>query len=175
MKKFVLIVSMLIILIALIVFLSFTNIGKVVLVNSPFFKEKINIESQDFLKISYENSSANDESNRNQECVTVEVLKDTITPYGASIVINDKNENPYNFEPIFSITKKADNGWIYIPSNVDVEFDIDEHYANGRQYVIKKLDWTETHGKLSAGIYKITFQAKEEEFLGFSSNEFEIY
>ena len=264
MKKFVLIVSMVIILIALIVFLSFTSIGKVVLVNSPFFKEKIDIEPQDFFKITYSSSSASDEinyvitnknevdeiinlltnkkytdytpvvevdfahgytlyfnndikvqfddkisneyakittkeknfitkidskvideiskkfimdsgeSNRSREKVTVEVLKDTITPYGTTIVINDKNENPYNLEPIFSITKKDDNGWIYIPSNVDFEFDIETYYINGRQLVIKKLDWTKTHGKLSTGIYKITFQAKEEN-VWFSSNEFEIY
>lgn len=112
--------------------------------------------------------------NRDKEKVTIEVLTDTVTSTGATIIVTDKNETPYGWGKSYRLQQKVEGEWKDLISKTELVFEeiaysLDEH-GQFRQ----NIDWTRFYGELEKGIYRIVKDTYYKGYIDFYSNEFEI-
>lgn len=112
---------------------------------------------------------------RSTENVTIEVLKDTITPSEVSIRITDNNKVYYGWGVEFRIQSKINGEW------KELEYITDEltwisiaYVPNADHQLIQKLNIEEYYGKLSSGTYRIVKPVYDNGYLDIYSNEFEV-
>ncbi len=121
------------------------------------------------------NSNEINLENRSIENVNVEVISNTITRNGATVIITDNNETSFSWnKEIYKIERKYNDVWKELNNTRKEGYDIlllgyvrDEN----NQYKFE-IDWTEIYGTLSDGIYRIVEISAENEIA--YSNEFEI-
>ena len=112
--------------------------------------------------------------NRDKEKVTIEVLADTLTPSGATIVVTDKNEDTYGWGISYKVQQKINEEWIDLKPIAEMLFEeiaysLDE-YGQFRQ----NIDWTRFYGELEKGTYRIVKDTYDKGYIYFYSNEFKI-
>lgn len=102
--------------------------------------------------------------------VTMEIKGGTLTPFGATVVIKDKNEKPFTYGASFKLQRKVNNAWKEMQylenggSFVSIGYLTDE---NGVREI--ETDWTNHYGKLEPGEYKIIKEVYD------NSQEYENY
>lgn len=116
-----------------------------------------------------------DLQNRNIENVTVEIIEDTITKSGATVVITDNNEIPYSWdENFYRIEKKINGNWQDINSNKPMDSLLIGYLRNENNQIKFNINWSSDYGTLDAGTYRILEIATEGSIIAYS-NEFQIY
>ena len=112
--------------------------------------------------------------NRDKEKVTVEVLMDTVTSNGATIVVTDKNEDSYGWGKSYKVQQKANGEWLDLTPIAEMSFE-DLAYGLDKNGQFKQnVDWTRYYGKLEKGTYRIVKDTYDKGYIYFYSNEFEI-
>lgn len=96
----------------------------------------------------------NIETEQSVDNVSMYVKKDSITPKGAIIVIEDKNKKVYNYSDGYFIEVLKDDKWIKLDEN--------EKFWNDFVYVLDEsgilsmqLDWSKKYGTLENNKYRI--------------------
>lgn len=122
------------------------------------------------MEIQRENDIKEDKK-KNINLVTLTL--ENITPLGATLIITDNNENPYNWIEGYAIKKKDGENYIDIANtnkyNMNkIELNLDNQYR-------QVINWEETYGKLEKGIYIIEKTIiTTNSVIDFRSKEFEI-
>ena len=107
------------------------------------------------------------ESNRKAENVKLEIKEGSLTNTGVTVIITDKNENPYGWgEPYFI---EMDEGGIWSRlkylsnfSWIEIAYVLDE---NG-QYE-QKINWKDLYGELPPGNYRLGKNVYDEGYINF--------
>lgn len=116
-----------------------------------------------------------DLENRCLENVKVEVLKNTVSRTGATIIIVDNNDISFSWnKEVYRIEQKKDNIWKEVTPNKD-GFDFSIGYNRDENNKFKfELNWEQDYGSLQNGIYRIVEIATDAKGIIAYSNEFEI-
>ena len=118
----------------------------------------------------YENSNSQNVTNsKNIENVQIEIEENTITSSGLTIIITDKNEEPYGWGENYGIEEKVNGEWKKLKANID--FNSKAYILDENHQMRQNINWVNSYGKLQKGIYRIE---KEADGNIFYSNEFII-
>lgn len=112
--------------------------------------------------------------NRDKEKVTVEVLQDTVTPSGATIIVTDKNEDAYGWGKSYKLEQKVNDEWIDLTPIAEMSFEEIAYVLDKNGQFKQNIDWTRFYGKLEKGTYRIVKDTYDKGYIYFYSNEFEI-
>ena len=120
-------------------------------------------------------SSGDNLDKRNVANVTIEVLKDTITPSKVSIKITDNNEVYYGWGVEFRVQEKINGEW------KDLKYISDElswieiaYVPDANHQLTQELNIEKYYGELSSGTYRIVKPVYDNGYIDIYSNEFEI-
>ena len=115
------------------------------------------------------------EYNRSPENVIIEVVENTITNTGVTIIITDNNEDYYGWGVDFKVEKKIDDGWKCLkPVSGDLSWIEIAYSSNEDNQITQKLDIEKYYGKLTSGVYRIVKSVYDNGYIDLYSNEFEI-
>lgn len=136
----------------------FTRAGKTNLIledqegNKTIYE--IDIKNNDF---DINKKEPNKESSQwKTENVKITVKEDSINKTSATIVIDDKNENPVSWGMNFAIQKAGDNDkWVDIITKERITWIEIAMQPNDNGITEMQLDWSELYGELSSGTYRI--------------------
>ena len=112
--------------------------------------------------------------NRDKERVTIEVLMDTVTRNGATVVITDKNENPYGWGKSYKLQEKIADEWYNMAPHTEMIFEEIGYILNSNGQYTEYIDWTRFYGELGNGTFRIVKDTYDKGYMYFYSNEFEI-
>ena len=115
---------------------------------------EIDIKNNDF---DINKKEQNKESSQwKTENVKITVKEDSINQTSATIVIEDKNENPVSWGMNFAIQKAGDNDkWVDIITKERITWIEIAMQPNDNGITEMQLDWSELYGELSSGTYRI--------------------
>lgn len=85
--------------------------------------------------------------NRDKEKVTIEVLMDTVTRNGATVVITDKNENPYCWGKSYKLQQKIADEWYNMAPHIEMIFEEIGYILNSNGQYTENIDWTRFYGE----------------------------
>lgn len=115
----------------------------------------------------------NIETEQSVDNVSMYIKEDSLTPKGATIVIEDKNKKVYNYSDGYFIEVLKDDKWIKLDEN--------EKFWNDFVYVLDEsgilsmqLDWTKEYGTLANNKYRIGMVIGNEQIQDNIYAEFEI-
>lgn len=106
----------------------------------------------------------------NYENVKIEVVEDSISSTGVTILITDPNS--YGWGEDYEIETKKDNEWEIVEPNKRVIVNAIAHCPDENNQLELNIDWDYYYGKLENGIYRIVKSMYDGTKL--YSNEFEI-
>lgn len=114
-----------------------------------------------------DNTSTIKESDRKAENVKLEIKEGTLTNTGATVIITDKNKNPYGWGVPYFIEIEEDGIWAEIENLLDFEwieiaYELDE---NG-QYE-QKINWENYYGELQPGTYRLGKNVYDNGYINF--------
>lgn len=112
--------------------------------------------------------------NRDKEKVTIEVLMDTVTRNGATVIIIDKNENPYGWGKSYKLQQKIADEWYNMAPHTEMIFEEIGYILNSNGQYTENIDWTRFYGELGNGTFRIVKDTYDKGYITFYSNEFEI-
>ena len=112
--------------------------------------------------------------NREKEKVTIEVLMDTVTRKGVTIVITDKNENPYGWGKSYKLQQKIVDEWYNMAPQTEMIFEEIAYILDEHGQFRQNIDWTRYYGELGNGTFRIVKDTYDKGYIDFYSNEFEI-
>lgn len=111
---------------------------------------------------------------RDKEKVTIEVLSDTVSPNGLTIVITDKNEHPYGWGKSYKIQQKSGDEWKDLIPITEMYFEEIAYVLDENGQYKQNINWSKYYGKLEKGIYRVVKDTYDKGYAHFYSNEFEI-
>lgn len=112
---------------------------------------------------------------RHMEEVTIEVIENTITPTGATIVITDNNKNSYMWTETYALQIEQDDAWRDVTPISEPVFQDILYTRNDENQIEQNIDWSTSYGPLPAGTYKIIKHVNtSSQSIFFDSNTFEI-
>ena len=139
----------------------FANAYKSVATNMMHLTEKANQIEKDY--------------NRNTENVKIEIVKSSLTPTGATILITDNNEFPYIWKESYYLEKKENDSWKKLDLLQNPNFSDSIYKVNKNNQIEQVLDWNDIYGTLSKGTYRvIKYVYTSDSDIYFDSEEFEI-
>lgn len=114
-----------------------------------------------------DNTSTTKESDRKVENVKLEIKEGTLTNTGATVIITDKNKNPYGWGVPYFIEIEEDGLWtevqdLYRISWIEIAYELDE---NG-QYE-QEINWEKFYGKLKPGNYRLGKNVYDNGYINF--------
>lgn len=114
-----------------------------------------------------ENESTIKESDRKSENVKLEIKEGTLTNTGATVIITDKNKNPYGWGVPYFIEIEEDGLWtevqdLYRISWIEIAYELDE---NG-QYE-QEINWEKFYGELKPGNYRLGKNVYDNGYINF--------
>ena len=114
-----------------------------------------------------DNESTIKESDRKAENVKLEIKEGTLTNTGATVIITDKNENPYGWGVPYFIEIEEDGLWteaqdLYRISWIEIAYELDE---NG-QYE-QEINWEKFYGELKPGNYRLVKNVYDNGYINF--------
>ena len=112
--------------------------------------------------------------NRKPENVTVEVVPDTVSSKGATIIITDNNEDSYAWGKSYKLQKKENGQWKDLNAITEMSFEEIAYILDDNNQYTQKIDWTVFYGKLEKGTYRIAKDSYDKGYIYFYSNEFNI-
>lgn len=96
----------------------------------------------------------NIENEQSVDNVSMYIKEDSLTPKGATIVIEDKNKKVYNYSDGYFIEVLKDDKWIKLDEKE--KYWNDFAYAPNENGILSmKLDWTKKYGTLENNKYRI--------------------
>lgn len=112
---------------------------------------------------------------RSAENVNIEVIKNSVTSSGATILITDKNENKYPWKEDYILQMKENDTWKDVKTIANTDFNKVDYVLNENNQIEQKINWSRSYGILSKGTYRILKPVDTIlEYVLFDSNEFEI-
>lgn len=112
--------------------------------------------------------------NRDNEKVKIEVLTDTVTRNGATVIITDKNENPYGWGKSYKLQQKIADEWYNMAPHTEMIFEEIGYILNSNGQYTENIDWTRFYGELGNGTFRIVKDTYDKGYINFYSNEFVI-
>ena len=112
--------------------------------------------------------------NRDKEKVTIEVLSDSVSQNGLTIVITDKNEHPYGWGKSYKIQQKSGDEWKDLIPITEMYFEEIAYVLDENGQYKQNIDWSKFYGELEKGIYRVVKDTYDKGYVYFYSNEFEI-
>jgi len=114
-----------------------------------------------------DNTSTTKESDRKAENVKLEIKEGTLTNTGATIIITDKNKNPYGWGVPYFIEIEEDGLWVELENLLDfawieIAYELDE---NG-QYE-QTINWENYYGELKPGNYRLGKNVYDNGYINF--------
>lgn len=114
-----------------------------------------------------DNTSTIKESDRKTENVKLEIKEGTLTNTGATVIITDKNENPYGWGVPYFIEIEEDGIWAELENLLDfawieIAYELDE---NG-QYE-QEINWEKFYGELKPGNYRLVKNVYDNGYINF--------
>lgn len=142
----------------------------IIVVGIRFFmlglKQKPNInEIEPNTNTSFDDASNNivDKENitRSMEKITMTIKDGTLSPTGATVIIEDNNEKPYNYDSWYRIDKNINGQWEELRP-IDYDYIIDDLpiYQNFEF----KIDWSDFYGTLKEGQYRLVKSVFDKEY-----------
>lgn len=96
----------------------------------------------------------NIETEQSVDNLSMYIKEDSLTPKGATIVIEDKNKKVYNYSDGYFIEVLKDDKWIKLDEKE--KYWNDFAYAPNENGILSmKLDWTKKYGTLENNKYRI--------------------
>lgn len=146
---------------------------------SSYTPENIDISEN---KINEDNGSSfdfTDLENRNLENVKIEVLEETVTANGLTVIITDNNDISYTWDPDFyKVEQKINDTWQEILPKKPLDSELIGYTRDENNQFKFEINWTRYYGTLENGIYRIVeipFNYPGEKTYNCAySNEFEI-
>lgn len=89
--------------------------------------------------------------------VSLSIKPNTLSRYGATLVITDTSENKNSFNKWYRIDKKENTEWIELEtlnSNVNI-YEENSFFTDSNGILEFKMDWSNLYGELKNGIYRI--------------------
>ena len=109
------------------------------------------------------------------ENVKIEIVKSSLTPTGATILITDNNEFPYIWKETYYLEKKENDSWKKLDLLQNPNFSDSIYKVNKSNQIEQVLDWNDIYGTLSKGTYRvIKYVYTSDSDIYFDSEEFEI-
>lgn len=149
--------------------ISFYNLNPNVAFINYGLEESEAQEVLDFVKTIriIDTTSTTKESDRKAENVKLEIKEGTLTNTGATVIITDKNENPYGWGVPYFIEINEGGLWtkaqdLYRISWVEIAYELDE---NG-QYE-QEINWEGFYGKLKPGNYRLVKNVYDNGYINF--------
>ena len=103
------------------------------------------------------------------ENVTIQIFD--ISPSGATVLITDKNPEPYPYGSWYKLQKMTNDGWQDVPTVIDnYGFDLVGYIPNNRGEVKFTINWEWLYGTLPPATYRILKEVNRQEI----SIEFQI-
>jgi len=137
--------------------ISFYNLNPYIALINYGLEETEAQEVLDFVKTIriIDNNPTIKESKRKTENVKLEIKQGTLTKTGATVIITDKNENPYGWGEPYFIEVDEGGFWARLKylsnfSWIEIAYALDE---NG-QYE-QKINWNDLYGELPPGNYRL--------------------
>ena len=112
--------------------------------------------------------------NRKKEKVIIEILMDTVTRNGATIVITDKNETPYGWGKSYKLQQKIADEWYNMAPQTEMIFEEIAYIPDENGQINQNIEWTRFYGELGNGTFRIVKDTYDKVYINFYSNEFEI-
>ena len=114
-----------------------------------------------------DNTSTIKEFDRKAENVKLEIKEGTLTSTGATVIITDKNENPYGWGVPYFIEINEGGLWTEAQdlcriSWIEIAYELDE---NG-QYE-QEINWEKFYGELKPGNYRLVKNVYENVYINF--------
>lgn len=114
-----------------------------------------------------DNESTIKEFDRKAENVKLEIKEGTLTNTSATVIITDKNENPYGWGVPYFIEIEEDGIWAELENLLDfawieIAYELDE---NG-QYE-QKINWENYYGELKPGNYRLGKNVYDNGYINF--------
>ena len=149
--------------------ISFYNLNPNVAFINYGLEESEAQEVLDFVKTIriIDNTSTIKESDRKTENVKLEIKEGTLTNTGATVIITDKNENPYGWGVPYFIEIEEDGIWAELENLLDfawieIAYELDE---NG-QYE-QTINWENYYGELKPGNYRLGKNVYDNGYINF--------
>lgn len=149
------------------------QVQNITLSTSSYTQKNIDKNNDNNNNTNYFNSA--DLEKRSLENVKVEVLENTVSRTGATVIIVDNNDISFSWnKEVYRIEQKKDNNWKEVTPNKD-GFDISIGYNRDENNKFKfELNWEQDYGSLPNGIYRILEIPTDAKGIIAYSNEFEI-
>lgn len=131
-------------------------------------KLKVNDEATNELLENILNHKTVKNGTHSLENVYLNIKEGTLTNTGATLVIQDRNENPYNYSDYYIIEKKNNGNWEKIRESKNEEFS----WAVNKEGILElNINWGEP---LENGNYRLSKQQYENGQYVYIHTEFEI-
>lgn len=102
------------------------------------------------------------EEKRTLDKVTMEIKEGTLTRKGATIIIKDKNTNPYTYGKYYRIDKKENGEWKKLEPIIDNYAFEEIAYLSKNGILEMKHDWSIIYGSLDNGEYRLVKSQYED-------------
>ncbi len=134
------------------------------------------LQNSNNINTKHETVNQQELENRTVENVKVEILEDTISKTGATVIITDNNEISFSWnKELFRIEQKKEGNWSEVNPNRDGFDLLLIGYGRDENNQFKfALDWEEYYGSLENGIYRVAEMPTDAKGVIAYSNEFEI-
>lgn len=114
-----------------------------------------------------DNTSTTKESDRKAENVKLEIKEGTLTNTGATVIITDKNKNPYGWGVPYFIEIEENGIWAELENLLDfvwieIAYELDEN----SQYE-QKINWENYYGELKPGNYRLGKNVYDNGYINF--------
>lgn len=119
--------------------------------------------------------TSQNEKNINLEDIKIDVVDETISKTGVTIVVTDNNETSNSWGEEYKIECKKENNWVELTPKETVIVKSIAYNKDENNQIKFNIDWEKYYGELEKGIYRIVKpQYINGEYINLYSNEFEI-
>lgn len=146
---------------------------------SSYTPENIDISDNKINKDKDSSFDFADLENRNLENVKVEVLEETITANGLTVIITDNNDISYTWHrDFYKVEQKINGTWQEVLPEKPLDGELIGYTRDENNQFKFEINWTKYYGTLENGIYRIVEipinYPGEKTYNCAYSNEFEI-
>ena len=107
--------------------------------------------------------------------VKLDIVKESITNTGVTMIITDHNKNPYGWGPGYELLKLVnDEQWIPVDALVPLSFHEIAYVLDENNQYEYKIDWTNFYGAVPSGMYKLKKSVYDDGYVDIYTEAFEI-
>ena len=87
--------------------------------------------------------------------ISLSIKKDTLTKTGATIIMENKTDEKFNYGAVFHLEKKYNKKWYIVEPINEINFTVMPYEIGPKQTKEIKFDWEYGYGSLSKGKYRL--------------------